>query len=946
MTRLPHRRFHTVEGLSILAGTAGIAGGMVGIQLAEEPGWIKFFDNLHWTAGTTAAAILGWLGWYRYKGTGTAAGLIWFAAGLTGYALGQIAWDIQTVLVYTAFPSPSDLFYLWLGPGFCIGLIQIVRHGSPPQERTAIQLDALSLSVASLTLVLALYLPKRGELELLALTVLVAYPVSLLMATCIGLVMIPALRLQSTPSLWLFLPAVAVTAWSWMRWNLMALDGVTLDGDELNVSFSVAVLAAGLGIAHWRLEHSSDPARDRYCEGLLRLFPLLSVIVASGAVIATVTHPALPSIVRTATLAGSFTVIVLATIRQGLLLRERDQLLEAQSALRESERRFRGLVEGWPDEIVRYDDQCRAVYLNPCAARSSGSGGIILGHTPTQAFPDSREIGAYQAKLREVLDSGRILDFEMPWATNDAQPGHRLLRLLPERDERGKVRGVVSIGRDITERKRAEAEIIRYRDHLEERVRERTAELAEAMAKAEAANRAKSLFLANMSHELRTPLNAILGFSELMQDDPDTPQSQQASLSIINRSGAHLLSLVDDVLDVAKIEAGHIQLNLAPFDVTALLHDVCDLMRGRAEAKGLRLQLAPMPPLPRQILGDVAKLRQVLTNLVGNAIKFTEQGSVTLRCRIDPKQAPLRLVIEVTDTGIGIAAEDRSSIFDAFIQVGKAGGHQGTGLGLAISRQFVQLMGGTLTVESATGRGSTFRIELPAQPAVEEFAAAVPPEPGTVQGLEPGQPEYRILIVEDRPENALLLKQLLERAGFRVKVAVNGLEGVEAFRDWSPHFIWMDRRMPVLDGLEATRRIRALPGGDRIAIVALTASVFTEQRDEMLQCGLNDLVRKPFRPEEIFQCMAKYLGVRYVYKDADTPATPGSAGQSAKLSEPLRRELIEAVSSLDEHRIGAAIQRIAEIDPRLAHSLRRHADNLEYTRILRIAQNSMAPPNG
>ena len=933
-------RLSRIEGLAIVIGFAGIAGGTLGIRLSQELGWIKFFDNLHWTSGTAAAAVLGWLGWYRARGTLQAKTLLWFALGFSGYAFGQIAWDIQAALAYSAFPSPSDLFYLWLGPGFCMGLIQTIRNGTQKLERTAIQLDTLALSVASLTLVLALYLPKRGELELLPLAVLVAYPVTLLMATCVGLVMIPSLRLKSTPCLWLFLPAVAVTAWSWMTWNLMALDGTTVDGSWFNVSFSVAVLVAGLGAAHWHLQTSDDPERDRICEGVLRLFPLLSVVVASGAVIATAIHPELPSIVRTATMAGSFTVIALATIRQGLLLRERDQLLATQSALRENERRFRGLVEGWPDDIVRYDGQCRAVYANPWVARNSRPSRLVLGQTPTEAFPDSREIVAYQAKLREVLATGEILDFEQDWKMADAEPRHLLLRLLPERDEQGTVRGVVSIARDITARKRAEAEILRYRDHLEDRVRERTAELAEAKAKAEAANRAKSLFLANMSHELRTPLNAILGFSELMQTDPDTPPTQRESLDIINRNGAHLLNLINDVLDVAKIEAGHIELDSAPFDLAGLLHDVTDMMRGRAEEKGLHLLLEESSPLPRLIEGDDAKLRQVLTNLLGNAIKFTERGGVTLSSHFLPQQDPPSLEIEVADTGIGIAAEDQSRIFDAFVQAGKAGGHQGTGLGLAISRQFVQLMGGRLSLESTAGRGSTFRIQVPARPAAEPDPGAE--LPGTVVGLEPGQPEFRILIIEDRPENALLLKKLLEGVGFSVKVAANGLEGVEAFRNWSPRFIWMDRRMPVMDGMEATRRIRALEGGDRVKIVALTASVFKDQHEEMLQGGMDDLVRKPFRPGEIFRCMAKHLGVRYVYRTADDAehAPPPVSQQPADLPEGARKELIDAISSLDENRIAAAIHRITELNPSLGQVLRRHAENLEYTQILYTAQNA------
>lgn len=494
---------------------------------------------------------------------------------------------------------------------------------------------------------------------------------------------------------------------------------------------------------------------------------------------------------------------------------------------------------------------------------------------------------------------------------------------------------------DITERKQLEEERRRYKDHLEEKVQQRTTDLVLARNAAEAANKAKSVFLASMSHELRTPLNAILGFSSLMRRDLQLPEGHRNNLDIINRSGEHLLGLINDVLEMSKIEAGRVQLENVPFDLGGMLRDVTDMMQVRAEEKGLQLLVDQSSYFPRFILGDEARLRQVLINLVGNAVKFTQQGGVTLRLGTK-KDAIAHLLIEVEDSGSGIAPADQQRIFEPFVQLGEQGGSKGTGLGLTITRQFVQLMGGSIVLESQPGKGSLFRVELPLSEVLDgDITGSKEPEKGTVMGLAPNQPEYRILIVEDQHDNQLLLGNLMQSAGFQVKVAENGELGVQLFQSWHPHLIWMDRRMPVMDGVTATRRIRELPFGQEVKIVAVTASAFAEQREEMLGAGMDDFVRKPYRFNEIYDCMAKHLGVKYIYEGV---AEPEEATMSltpelmSGLPRDLRRELHDALESLEGERIAAAIGKVAVLDSKLHKTLLHLAGNFDYPAILNLLQ--------
>jgi len=372
-----------------------------------------------------------------------------------------------------------------------------------------------------------------------------------------------------------------------------------------------------------------------------------------------------------------------------------------------------------------------------------------------------------------------------------------------------------------------------------------------------------------MSHELRTPLSAILGFSRMLIHDSGMNREQQERLDIINRSGEHLQGMVNDILSLSKIEAGRIELKQDIFDVRQMLQDVGRMFKSQAEGTDLRFTLELDPVLSPWMQGDVGKLRQVLINLLGNAVKFTETGDVWLRAGSQPvadNPGMVLLRLEVQDTGPGIPQDKLAEVFDTFVQLDNTPYTKGgTGLGLAISKTLVEMMDGKITVESEPGVGALFTVSIPLHLAEAGETMDAESPTAEVIGLTSGQPDWRILVVDDNRENRLLLRSLLSRVGFNVQEAGDGKEAITKYKQWHPHFIWMDIRMPGMDGYEATKKIRALAGGAEVKIVAVTASILTEQREAILASGCEDVVRKPFRDQEIFDAMSHYLGVQYLY---------------------------------------------------------------------------------
>jgi signal transduction histidine kinase/DNA-binding response OmpR family regulator/ligand-binding sensor domain-containing protein len=420
----------------------------------------------------------------------------------------------------------------------------------------------------------------------------------------------------------------------------------------------------------------------------------------------------------------------------------------------------------------------------------------------------------------------------------------------------------------------------RHAAMLEEVVRERTAQLAvkieqlhDSEQRALAASRAKSAFLANMSHELRTPLNGVLGFAQLLSRRKERDAEDREGLDVIMKSGEHLLGLINDVLSLSKIEAGRVNLDREPFALDTLVQDVENVLRVRAEEKNLRMLLElERGAIPQAVLGDAGKLRQILINLVGNAVKFTDSGSVTLRVAWSGGRARF----DVEDTGPGIGREELPRLFEPFVQTDS--GHrakEGTGLGLALSRDLARLMGGDITVDSEPGRGSRFHVDI-ALPEAGADAMLAASDRRRVASLAPGQEGIRILVVDDTPLNRTVLTRLLTSVGFEVRDAANGEEALVLVEMWQPHFIWMDKRMQGIDGLEATRRIRAseaAAGRPRVPIIALSASALEHERVDVLAAGCDDFVAKPFRESIIFAKLREHLGVAFVY-DGEPPPAP------------------------------------------------------------------------
>jgi len=614
----------------------------------------------------------------------------------------------------------------------------------------------------------------------------------------------------------------------------------------------------------------------------------------------------------------------------------------ADEALRESQEQFALFMDRLPHGVFIKEDDSTVIYVNQYIKDVLG-GEHWVGRDAHAAFPEHPDLAeTMMADDRNSLAQGQTrVEEAMP----DKDGNERVFVTTKFRISRANKTPLLGgIGLDITDRVKAERELAAALDTARQ-----------LRDQAEKANRAKDTFLANMSHELRTPLNAILGYSQLMVRDTQVTPTQQEHLDTIARSGEHLLDLINNVLTMSKIEAGRTMLQENAFDLHQQIFGLKDMFQLRTDHKHLTLLLDIAPDVPNYVYADEGKLRQVLMNLLSNAVKFTEDGGVTLRIKgqhQDVGNADIILTIEVEDTGVGIAQEEMSTLFESFTQTTSGQQSQeGTGLGLSISQQFVNLMGGEISVSSIAGQGTTFRVQLPVTLADEEAVEKLELSPQQrVTGIEPGQtaPDggpFRLLIVEDNIPNRELLIKLLAPFGFEIRYAVNGAESVEMWEQWQPHLVWMDMRLPVMDGYEATRQIKTRAKAiDRSAIVvALTASAFDEDREAILAAGCDDLIRKPFREHEIFDALQRHLGLRFIYETA-TPApqvvehVPSLDLRAAINRLPTDRmaDLRQAAVALDVEKTLSLIENIRSHEPNLADTLTEWVINFEFDKLLAL----------
>jgi PAS domain S-box-containing protein len=585
------------------------------------------------------------------------------------------------------------------------------------------------------------------------------------------------------------------------------------------------------------------------------------------------------------------------------LIHEVSERKRVEDALRESVERFdwavRGSSDGLWDGLVLPDEPWYSprtpVWWSPRFKELLGYGEDefpnVLESFLTHLHPEDKDLVI--AALFAHMDHKVPYDVEYRLLTKQCE--YRWFRGRGQAvwDEAGNPIRMAGSVRDVTDRKLADEA------------------MKEAKEAAEAANRAKSEFLANMSHELRTPLNGILGYAQILKRDKSLTDAQRTGVEVIQRSGEHLLTLINDILDLSKIEAQKLEIEPAPFHLPVFLENLADLTRIRAEQVGLSFLYEPLSPLPAGVRGDEKRLRQVLFNLLGNAVKFTEQGGVVFKVGYDGEGPERRLRFQVEDTGIGIPPDKLEEIFLPFQQVGDRSRQvEGTGLGLAISRRLVKLMGGTLEVESTPGKGSKFWVTLDL-PELPEWDVA-PKEERAVVGYKDGA--KHILVVDDKWENRSVLANMLTPLGFEVSEAADGREALDKIAGRRPDLILMDLVMPVMDGFEATRRIRQSPTSKDVIVVALSASVFEQNRQESREAGCSDFLSKPVRTDDLLEKLRIHLNLEWVYESGQAGNGSRREPDARPLMAPPREHLVLLVERAQKGQIVGVREQIGKIE--------------------------------
>lgn len=624
----------------------------------------------------------------------------------------------------------------------------------------------------------------------------------------------------------------------------------------------------------------------------------------------------------------------------------RRQLAKAYQKLEAAEAKYRGIFEHAIEGIFQSTPDGRYITANPALAKIYGYDTpeeVLANFTDIehQLYVDPNRRAEF---IRLIEQDGAVSNFESQVYRADGSVIWICEQASTVRDRDGNLLYYQGLIEDITKRKQAEEQ------------------LRQAKEAAESANRAKSKFLANISHELRTPLNGILGYAQILKREKSLTPKQLDGLSLIQHCGEHLLTLINDILNLSKIEARKMELYLSDFHFPEFLRSMTDLFYIRAQQKGIDFIYQPLSPLPSAVRADEKKLRQVLINLLGNAIKFTEKGKVLFKVGVVAENEresncanqTCKIRFQVEDTGIGIPIEKLSEIFLPFQQVGNYNHKaEGTGLGLSISQKLVEMMGGKLQVESKLGFGSVFFFDLNLPVVTSEFIATKTQEP-TIKGFKGDK--RKVLVVDDKWENRSVLVNLLSPLGFEVAEATDGRDALHKATEFRPDIILMDLVMPVMDGFEATRQLRQSTALKDVAIVATSASAFEHDQQESLSSGCDDFIAKPVREKELFKRLQAHLGLEWTYDEeikevkaqqSSLELTPLQASHSQPLAASLKQELatlyeLAKIGDIQGIFQGAAI--LEQLDRKflpLARELRQLAKGFELKKIRELLKTYM-----
>ncbi len=606
----------------------------------------------------------------------------------------------------------------------------------------------------------------------------------------------------------------------------------------------------------------------------------------------------------------------LARYRIGL----QDLVGQQTSALLEEGNKLRLLVENTPDCIINVDRQGNIVFIN-----QSHNNSDFIGKSAYQFFD---ELGSelQRKALKSVFEKGEIAEFEsnmhLPWNPQATCYSHRLAPIVRNSD----ITECVQISRDITHLKLAD----------EARLK---------LVRAEAESQAKSKFLASMSHEIRTPMNAVLGYAQLLRREGNLTTQQCEYLEIIDRSGEHLLMLIESVLDMAKIEAGKMTLTLSKTSLYDLLNDLERMFLLSARKKGLKLNVQYSKDLPDWLMVDANKVRQVLINLLGNALKFTDHGRIEIRAGItDYYDYKTTVYVEVEDTGCGIETEKIECIFNAFEQARAGTKNIGAGLGLAVSNEFAHLMNGSITVQSEVDKGSLFRFEFTAEPTDFENRRK---STQVVIHLDPDYETPFVLVVDDDTDNLNMLGRILSSVGFKVCLITNGEDALTAFLEQKPSIIILDLKMKGMDGMEFAQRIRGLPSDNQVPIIMITASPSSKNRDLAFKVGVNQFLCKPVREQTFFEEIGHLIDTKYIYAGESKSDFQDERRLNSKMVETLpislRLGLQQAIRSGYIENITDWIVRTEDQDPWIGQKLRVMTEKFDYTSLLKLLDNTGQP---